>query len=334
MTHDGLGRIFRVEKKLGRGDLITLVQVFSDGRVSKNSFAHEFYDGLGALREESKNWSGAQVELPLFRLKNSTSLKAIWSGIRGLKEDLSSSVTHWKHLNPDAPYTPDHLAFRILTRETSAHILQYSREQRLSVNTLLLYAINEVIAEQLLAKDQIDCRWLIPINMRRTQEEQQKTNNHTSSIGLRFNRCATPSELESLYRNSLNKWRALSAHALNRTSAYLSEEYLLRLARRRAASNSWIGSFTNLGVWNFPTVSDKNTLWPCAVSIAPPAGTPCFPVGVGIMTWQGHVSMSLRLHSAVISDVTPGPEDLLSDFLKKLTSMTMRPIDVTHSSTK
>ncbi|MFZ9521531.1 MAG: hypothetical protein ACO3A4_13735 [Silvanigrellaceae bacterium] len=331
MKKDALGAIFRVEKKLGRGDVFELVSHFRNGRTTSQTFHHEFNDGLGALVQESEKWSGPVLQLPAFQLKTPATATQILTGLRGLKEDMTPSQTRWKNLQSTAPYTPAHLAWRVLSRQTTDCILAAAKGMGVSLNALLIHTINQVIAEKLLMDEQDDCRWLVPVNLRRSSIEQQLRSNCTSSIGLRFSRNSSPQQIDCNYRGSLNKWRAIATHALAHASTLLGEDRLLKLARLRGEKNSWIGSFSNLGVWNFGD-QEENDSWPMAISIAPPAGTPCFPVGVGIITWQGRMSISLRLHAALINDNFRLPEELLTDALTRLELKLEGSLEIERSS--
>lgn len=320
MKPDALGLIFKVEKRLGRGDIFEIISHFPNGSRKTSFFHHEFHDGMGALLCESKHWSGATLSPPLFKLNSALSFKEVIEGLRGLKEDMTPTLTRWKRLDTQAPYSPRHLAWRILSPSATQMLLKSSRARGISLNTLLLWAAQTTIENLLLSQDQTECRWLIPVNMRRTPAEQFATHNCTSSIGLRCPRGSSPDDIESAYRRALNRWRALGAHALAHAAANLGEQQLFRLAQRRARVNGWIGSFTNLGAWTFPDVH-KEDHWPRALSITPPAGTPCFPVGIGIITWQGHLSISVRLHPGLCVDDEYLHETVISGIHRTLSEM-------------
>jgi hypothetical protein len=116
--------------------------------------------------------------------------------------------------------------------------------------------------------------------------------------------------LADLYTSKLNPIHAFANEILTEMLALLGEEKLLKLAQSRGGSNSWTGIFTNLGQWNFPNLPQMHR-WPEAVSITPPGGTPVLPIGAGIMTWRGHLSVSIRLHPALSAHEPRLPEALL-----------------------
>ncbi|MEN9810533.1 MAG: hypothetical protein RLZZ488_2100 [Pseudomonadota bacterium] len=331
MKKDALGVIFRVEKRLGRGDLFEIISHFSSGKSETTVFQHEYTDGFGALLKESEKWSGAQITLPPFKLATRFSPSSIASALKGLKEDFSAAQTRWKSLDVNAPYTPDHLAWRVFSRSATEQLLTTSRRLGISVNTLILTAVNQAVAEHLLHESQRECRWLLPVNMRRKPNELRSMANHTSSVGVTLHRDDSAEQIEANYRRSINKWHALSAETLAQSITKLGEERLYHLAQKRGSTNFRIGSFSNLGIWNFPTagVDDR---WPMAITITPPAGTPCFPVGVGIITWQGHLSLSLRLHAGLINQDPHLSEFLLGEFTRRLTRMVDCPLETLRSS--
>lgn len=326
VKHDSLGKIFRVEKRLGRGDEFEVISHFPDGKVQISSFHHEDCDGLGALLMESTQWEGAHFQSPLFRVLGDLRFKTLLEGMKGFLDDFVPSKTLWKHLDVDALYTPKNLAWRVLDEESTGALLRYARKKTVSLNSLLLSAVNSAVADFFLKDEQIQCRWLIPVNMRRNPEEALSSANHTSSVGMKIERSDSPEKIDRVFRKSLNKWRVLFAHRLANIVSHLDEDLLFQLAKKRGEKNFWIGSFSNLGLWNFPEAVG-NKRWPWAISIAPPAGTPCFPVGVGVVTWQGHLSISLRLHAGLMSNEANIAESVLAsicDSLSKWMNSEMR----------
>jgi hypothetical protein len=310
VKRDSLGKIFRVEKRLGRGDEFEIISHFANDEVHLSRFHHEHCDGLGALSIESARWSGGLLDIPLFRLKSSSLSSEFLDGLRGFFDDFSPSTTHWKNLDPTAPYTPRHLAWRVFSNSSTLDLLRLAKSHKVSLNSLLLGAVNAAVAQLLLVESQTECRWLVPVNMRMTALQAQSTANHTSSVGVRMGRDESLQRIDATLRKSLNPWRVRCAHGLTQLISGLSEDVLYKLAKKRGEKNFWIGSFSNLGIWNFPD-SESWERWPLALSIAPPAGTPCFPVGVGIITWQGKLSVSVRLHAGLVSNNPRLPEKLL-----------------------
>jgi hypothetical protein len=316
MKRDSLGLIFKVEKKLGRGDIFEIIADFPDGSQQVTRFHHENHDGLGALLECSKQWSGAALHLPQFNLKVKNSGAQLPAALHGFWEDLKPRTTIWKSIQPQTAYSPAHLARCVFSKTETQKVVAFAREQKVSVPVFLLWHMNAVVSTYLLNPEQMDCHWLLPVNMRRGHHETGCTINRTSSVGLHFQRTDSMQNLSDIYQNSLNPWHARANETLAHAAALLGEKTLLKLARARGVRNTWIGSFTNLGIWNFPQLP-ASAHWPESISVAPPAGTPCFPVGVGMVTWQGRLALSLRLHAALCTQEPTLPEKLLKDMASR-----------------
>ncbi|MEY2987063.1 MAG: hypothetical protein RJB13_584, partial [Pseudomonadota bacterium] len=140
VKRDSLGKVFRVEKRLGRGDEFEIITHFSNDEVHYSRFHHEHCDGLGALLIESSRWSGGRLEIPLFRLQQSSLSAGFVRGLRGFFEDFLPSKTCWKELNAAAPYTSQHLAWKILSNSSTDDLLRLAKSQKVSLNSLLLGA--------------------------------------------------------------------------------------------------------------------------------------------------------------------------------------------------
>ncbi|MEY4064549.1 MAG: hypothetical protein RIR26_757 [Pseudomonadota bacterium] len=312
MKRDSLGLIFKVEKQLGRGDIFEVIADFADGSQQKIQFHHEHYDGLGALLECSKIWTGEPLQLPLFNLKSKDPFAQMASSVRGFWDDLKPRTTAWNSIQPQTTYSPEHLARHVFTPAETQNIIAAARGQNVSLSVFLLWHVNATVSAHLLSPEQRECHWLLPVNMRRRHSETSCSANRTSSVGLHFKRTDSLQSLSQVYQNSLNPWHARANETLAHAAALLGEKALLSLARARGERNAWIGSFTNLGNWNFPALP-AGAHWPVSISIAPPAGTPCFPVGVGMVTWQGRLAVSLRLHAALCTQDAALPEKLLNE---------------------
>ena len=331
VKQDSLGRIFKIEKRLGRGDEFEIISHFMNGEKKVSRFHHENCDGLGALLKESTDWLRAPLEIPRFRLKSRSRISTFVKGVLGFFEDFSPSKTHWTHLDVNARYTSQHLAWRVFTERSTEELVKYAKSQNVSLNSVLLHAVSSAVGSLLLNDSQTECRWLIPVNMRMSPSEALSTANHTSSVGVRFNRNMPLAQLDKTLKKSLNPWRVLFAYRLASALSHLSENVLFKLAKKRGEHNFWIGSFSNLGVWKLPLESENENC-PVAISIAPPAGTPCFPVGVGIITWRGRLSVSVRLHAGLVSNNAHLPERLLELMSDNLTLLGMPPLELFSAS--
>jgi NRPS condensation-like uncharacterized protein len=315
MSKDALGKIFKVEKMLGRGDNIDFIFHYKNKSDVIKSSHHADYDGLGAL------YSGLAEEhqyfLPL--PKRSLRIKGFWdmlAGLYGMLSDFTPSIVKWKKIEVNAKYDPRFRSWRVLSQPSTKALVGHLKSRNLSLNVYLLFLLNRVLQEKLIDSDETLFRWLFPVNMRETDADQADTSNHTSSIGLAIYKGDEVAEVQRMYERSVLGSRALATHFLAKVLASLPEKLLLKLAMLRGKKNMWVGTFSNVGRWDVEEFIVSKGL-PEAISISPPAGTPCFPVGVGVITWGGQLSICMRLHPSIVFE-DKIEEKILSEFIDGL----------------
>jgi len=298
MKRDALGRIFKIEKVLGRSDLFTINFHYGERSDVIKSFHHEQKDGLGALRNTLWELHQYRLVLPLFQVKSGGFLRYM-SGLFAMLGDFSPSIIKWKKFEKNWVSHPGARSFRVLNQESTLRLIARLKERQMPFNPWLLFLINQIIADSLADRNESKFRWLFPVNVRSNQEEQTLESNFTSSVGLTIHKGDGIEAFKDHYLNSLIASRVKASHLLAKLVASLPERWLLKLAIARGQKNMWVGTFSNLGRWNFPEIGSESS-FPSAISLAPPAGTPCFPIGIGVITWRNQLSFCLRLHPSLV----------------------------------
>ena len=95
------------------------------------------------------------------------------------------------------------------------------------------------------------------------------------------------------------------------------------LAKKGTGKSLWMGSFSDLGVWNQPQLVSsnlKNRFW----CIAPP-GSLTYPIGITTIEWCGHRSLTIKIHPAICSDHNKILSDsILEEFKNKILTKEVR----------
>jgi hypothetical protein len=331
MKRDALGKIFKIEKSLGRSDLFTIHFHYHGRPDVVKTFHHEDKDGLGALKSSLWDLHKFRLPVPLFTMKSGGILRAI-AGVFAMFEDFSPTIIKWLKIDKEKPFHPGHLGWRVLSQNSTSKLMSVLKEKKLPFNPWLLFLINEKVAARLVDPSETRIRWLFPVNVRSSEEEAELESNFTSSIGLSIYRSDLMETFIAYYQRSLIASRVKASHFLAKIVASLPESWLLKMAIARGKSNMWAGSFSNLGRWSFPEKDGQESL-PSAISLAPPGGTPCFPIGIGIITWQGSLSICMRLHPC-IADKSDFHEELLDEFVNAMNQSLGFTIDLSNSSRK
>jgi hypothetical protein len=331
MKKDSLGKIFKVEKILGRGDNVDFIFHYKDKPDVVKSTHHADNDGLGALHKGLLEEHQFVLPLPKRSLKVNGFYEMI-AGFFGMFSDFSPSIVKWSKIKIDAPYDPRFRAWRVLTKSSTKALIDQLKSRGISLNVFLLLLLNRVVREDFIRSDETLFRWLFPVNMRETDDDQFDTSNHTSSIGLTILQGDDFSDVQKMYEESVVGSRALATHFLAKVLASLPERVLLKLAILRGRKNMWVGTFSNLGRWDVEQSIALKGL-PEAISISPPGGTPCFPVAVGAITWGGHLSICMRLHPSIVFE-DKIEERILEKFLAVLCKEIGFELELSRSSFK
>lgn len=329
MSKDALGKIFKVEKILGRGDNIDFIFHYKNKPDVIKSSHHADHDGLGALYNGIAEEHQYFLPLP----KRSLRIKGfldMFTGLYGMLSDFSPSIVKWKKIEVNAKYDPRFRAWRVLSQSTTKELVSHLKSRNISLNVYLLFLLNRVLQEKLIDADEMLFRWLFPVNMRETDADRTDTSNHTSSIGLVIHKSDEIADVQRMYERSVLGSRALATHFLAKVLASLPEKLLLKLAILRGKKNMWVGTFSNIGRWDVEEFIVSKGL-PEAISISPPAGTPCFPVGVGVITWAGQLSICMRLHPSIVFE-DKIEEKILSELIHKLRQETEIELELSRTS--
>lgn len=76
------------------------------------------------------------------------------------------------------------------------------------------------------------------------------------------------------------------------------------------------GTFTNLGIWQLPNIDPKDMNTDEAYICAAP-GSSKYPISVGVITWNGNLSISFKIHPSVCSD-REFPRAFIESFKKNI----------------
>ena len=93
-----------------------------------------------------------------------------------------------------------------------------------------------------------------------------------------------------------------------------------KLSLNSAMTSFWFGTFSNMGEWPLPDtdkregVDTSNEAWLCT-----PPGTRNYPLSIGVITWYGKLSITLKVHSSICADRSRVPQ-FLEQFKSELLS--------------
>ena len=169
----------------------------------------------------------------------------------------------------------------------------------MSLNTLLLLALNRAVAATLL-RTPVAGRWLYPVNMRGAVTRGRDDMNLSSGFYLTVTPEDTPDRLDQRVRKALadnRHWLYWYAAQVGRLVGQRGVDWLCGRFLRGAPH---LGSFTSLGEWRLDLA--RAGFSPRALVTLCGPGSPNHPVSNGAMIVNGCLTLSLKLDPVLGAD--------------------------------
>ncbi|RZA07220.1 MAG: hypothetical protein EOP11_08330 [Proteobacteria bacterium] len=194
----------------------------------------------------------------------------------------------WRFANPRAEVRPKDFEWKVFSREETARIHGLAKAERVSVNAWIMARLNKVILPALL-EGPAEGRWLFPVNMRGPvwlgEGQLEGLGNQSSGIPLRVKPDSTAAEIHDQIKRSLEAGLHWATWWMLHVGKLVGVRGMRHFSKSSEAKSFWLGSFTNVGIWDCAEASPDE-----AWLVAPP-GSRNYPIGVGIVTWNGRMSI-------------------------------------------
>jgi hypothetical protein len=262
--------------------------------------SHTGYDGLGwfvtLIRQQQAD---ASIAIPRMTETKRPSWFSQTGALLRLMARKPQQAATWAGWNGDWQAPPGGAA---AGSATATHVFDVSGTRRLadvaaakgvSVNSLLLAALGRAGAAQLQSGPAL---WMIPVNMRGPVNLARETANHTSYLQIATGAEATAQDVHHQIKTKLGNnehWGAWLFTNCGRLVRLAGMKYLFNRELSRTGGRPWTGAFSNLGTW------DNCGRW----SVCPPVAKTC-PVGVGVVTCDGCLSLTIDAHPSITSDAS------------------------------
>ncbi len=268
--------IFSIE----RGDITELV-----------NFPHEKSDGVGALHlvAEKFNW----------QIQNQSALKPKKIGF--IKYFINCvAFLYWAHPRRDNiwPFTFKKAkavhtlqSLRKFTRDETTALLTKAKWLKVSLNTLLFYALNQTIVEKYsLQKKEVS--WWIPVNMRPDLgidvNDPQINKNYVSNFPVDVFSDTSLTDCQQLISKALKQQKHWGTWWWQNVGRFLPESFIEVIAKRNLQDNYYAGAFSNLGNWTCKEQSSNISFF-----VNPLLS---HPIGAGAIIWNGQLNITLRVY--------------------------------------
>jgi hypothetical protein len=209
------------------------------------------------------------------------------------------------------------------SEEDTKTVISNAKAAGVSVNTFLLFHLNQSIQKNLLVVPG-DNVWLVPVNLRGPLRRKDISSNHVSFFPIRIKPSYDVARLGELTQTNIKRmchW--VSWYFINAIGKKRGRDGVYAVVKKNLdAQRSLVGVFTNLGIWPPPEshegmkghaeqLGERKTWFVSANN------TPAVPVGGGAVTWFGRLGISVQVHPSVAGNQAIGQE-IIKDWTSRL----------------
>lgn len=295
---DWASKWFEVRAEMGQSDIATMMYQDPNMSLQKAHFHHREADGFGKIQSLLKN-EGLEVAAPIRPLKKPSSFLNFFLLLKGLLTHPRLPHNPWKFFSANAPSgLPDEVSYWFLTTDENKNLAALAKRKNLNIGFFILSELDQIIKKHLYKNSQDKSTWLCPVDLRGAYPQAP-----TNQIFVSFVVAEIEDSIQNAFENYKKNLRSGSYWAfweLAQIGKWVGMRGMRWLANQGTNKSFWMGSFSDLGVWNQPKLLDshtKNRHW----VIAPP-GSPAYPVGITTIEWCGNRSITMKLHPAICGE--------------------------------
>lgn len=309
---DWMGLWYNIIKERGENDRPSFgCYNLDSGQVDWMSFSHSEMDGVGAMIDyyEKKNYK--LTKFPDLKEKNKpTFLETIGIFYR-LIFQTKKIKTIWIE-NNDILNPPDPLkiSFHIFPIDQTKKILDHCKSNKISSTAFLMNETTHLLLSTL--SNNGEGTWTVPVNLRPVVKNSNIKANHSSGLLINVKKSDGPNETHKEIAQQLKKKQHWGVWWIHQVGKIIGYQGMRIMSNKVARSNFIIGSFSNLGTWDLP----PNHIW-----VGSPPGSKNFPISVMLMVANNRLSVSLKIHPAVLKNQGDTPvllEKLIQHIIHKV----------------
>lgn len=316
---DWAAKWFEIRAEMGQPDVATMMYQDAGKELVREHFHHRDADGFGKIKSLLKK-EGIELNPPIRPLKKPSSVLNFFLLIKGLLTHPRLPHNPWKIFSLDKRSgKPDEVGYLFLTAEENLNIKKMAEQKKLNLGFFILSELDQVVKKRLYKNPDDSGTWLTPVDLRGAYPHAPAGHNVVSFVPVELFGVDNPAAVArsfELYKQSLRAGEYWKFWELAQIGKWIGVSGMRWLAKKASTVGAfWMGSFSDLGVWNQPELlnsSANNRYW----VIAPP-GTHSYPVGITTIEWCGKRSITMKIHPGICDkSSTEVANELLNEFRK------------------
>lgn len=302
---DYIGLWFKARKRFGIEDLVSWGWYDPDADDIEWQHAHHAErDGAGIVADGLRRKGYPCRTLPHCSFKAEPSWWEIFAARRKHpKPPVANTQINWRRVYECHPGARNEAFTTMLSADEVRTIKKIARTERVTYGNYMFAVFNQVMAKQLIQGDE-PYYWFFPVNVRGAVNVPHDHFNQASGIYLAINPNSSAREWQAQLKLRIARMEHWSNWKLAHIGRFIGEKGLAWIYKKSSAKVFYIGNCTHMGRWPLPEDDNpprRDKQIPAGCS----PGTRNYPVGISILEWYDEMSLSLRVHPALM----PNPED-------------------------
>ena len=316
---DWAAKWFEVRAEMGQSDIATMMYQDQGQPIKKVHFHHREADGFGKIQSLLRN-EGITIQAPIRPLKKPSSFLHFYLLIKGMITHPRLPHNPWKSFSLQFPQSgqPDEVSFWFLTKEENQKLKSLAKEKKLNLGFFILSELDQIIKKQLYQNPEDSGFWLCPVDLRGAYPNAPAGQNFVSFVVAEIKGINNPKSVQESfekYKSALRTGAYWAFWELAQIGRWVGLRGMKYLAKQGTNKHFWMGSFSDLGVWNQEVLMNskvKDRHW----VIAPP-GSPSYPIGITTIEWCGNRSITMKIHPSICNNqATKAATEILEEFKK------------------
>ncbi len=319
---DYISMWFDVRKEQGINDEMSAGLLNTEtNEVSWHTFRHRDMDGLGGFATLLRGFGYPSRGLPTSTEKNIPSLIELFRLMFSAPKIDVPKLIKWKKVNPgykqlnpensnDAP-----IVSAFFSGVDTTLIKFQAKKHKVALGVYLFWALNKAIADNLLEGEQ-EYYWFYPVNLRGPLDFGDDSRNYSSGINVHLSNDITPKVIQQRIKAQLKSksyWVLWWQANIGKIIGLGGVRWLYKVVSQR---QFYAGSYSFLGSWPLKDM-DNPPMNPDEVWVTCGIGTKNYPVSTGMMIWNNQLTLGLKLHPYICSDISL-TEQCMNDWKKNL----------------
>jgi hypothetical protein len=317
---DWAAKWFEVRAEMGQSDIATMMYQDQGQEFKKAHFHHRDADGFGKIVSLLKE-DGIDVRAPIRPLKKPAFYWHFFLLIKGLLTHPRLPHNPWKFFSgSNIAGQPNEVSYLFLTHEENNKLKSTAQSKNLNLGFFIVSELDQIIRQRLYKNQKDKSVWLCPVDLRGAFPLAKPEQNFVSFVATEFNGMGGAAEIKKSfesYKSNLKSGSYWAFWELAHIGRWVGMNGMRWLAKQATNRAFWMGSFSDLGIWNQPEIQNSKACDRYWV-IAPP-GSPAYPIGITTIEWCGNRSITMKIHPAICERRCQALSDeILGEFKTKL----------------